>query len=42
MIVMAAFLFWFFRQKQWIMSAQNEDDDKIKENNKKLKDSNGG
>jgi magnesium transporter len=38
MIVMAAFLFWFFRQKQWIMS--NSDDDEIKRASK-LEDSNG-
>ncbi len=36
MFVMAAFLFWFFKQKQWIMSTQNDDnDDKIKQHNKK-------
>jgi magnesium transporter len=38
MIVMATFLFWFFKQKQWIMS--NSDDDEIKREDK-LKDSNG-
>ena len=27
MIVMAVFLFWFFRQKQWIMSNNDYDDE---------------
>ena len=41
MIVIATFLFWFFKQKQWIMSTHDDDDDgKIKQYNK-LKDSNG-
>lgn len=34
MIVMAVFLFWFFRQKQWIMS-NNDYDDKNKAKNKR-------
>jgi hypothetical protein len=39
MIVMATFLFWFFKQKQWIMSNDDhDDDDKIKQQNK-LQDS---
>jgi magnesium transporter len=37
MIVMAALLFWVFKQKQWVMS-NNNDDDKIKQDNK-LEDS---
>ena len=33
MIVMAALLFWVFKQKQWVMS-NNNDDDNIKQDNK--------
>jgi magnesium transporter len=34
MIVMAVFLFWVFKQKQWIMSNDHDNGDKIKQKNK--------
>jgi hypothetical protein len=30
MIIMAAFLFWFFKQKQWIMSNNHHDGEELK------------
>jgi uncharacterized membrane protein len=34
MIVMAALLFWVFKQKQWIMSNNDDNSDKMKQKNK--------
>jgi magnesium transporter len=39
MIVMVVFLFWFLKQKQWIVSNDHDYGDKLKQKNKH-KDSN--